>query len=38
MFKKLNNFFSIENREERKYQKSRLKDKTQIEKYKNEIF
>jgi hypothetical protein len=37
MFKKLNNFFSIENKEEREYQKSRLKDRSQIEKYKSEI-
>lgn len=38
MFKKLNNFFSIENKAEREYQKSRLKDNSQIEKYKSEIF
>mgnify|MGYP000011034522 CR=1 FL=1 len=37
MFKKLNNFFSIENREEKEYQKSRLKDRSQIEKYRSEI-
>lgn len=37
MFKKLNNFLSIDNKEEKAYQKSRLKDRSQIEKYKSEI-
>ena len=36
MFNK--NFFSIENREDRQYRKSRLNENSRIEKYKNQIF
>jgi len=38
MFKKnLNDFFSLENRSSKKYNKSRLEDKVRIEKYRSEI-
>lgn len=38
MFKKnLNYFFSLENKNSRKYNKSRLEDKVRIEKYRSEI-
>jgi len=33
-----NNFFSIENKEDRKYRKNRLNENSRIEKYKSQIF